>query len=735
MLAWPLVLLPVFQQKKSTDVPRIDRPPTTWADQIKLFVCLATNCATFTGSSLESVDRALSHEKVFYSCRAVRRLLLGDGWYPLLDETGSMPTFAGSWHKGLGLIIDQTGELNIKNIATRNYIPVIYSMELTDQHPKGLRALLVPTLLDTAVDYAAMFRILIRYVTMGELDKCVASFLETVPDFWKKICEKNYARLFQVLRVRAPCVLPFPDKQGQLEFYKFNVKSFMYDWPENASLQELRKEVISNIQAYSDVLVQLFAYRKYQEIEVTDAKVCEYQQKLAMLVPRLSAVVAKRNPGSKALVVFVNGSNQRMWLICLSQNPVHRIVLCMSVARSVRRHKARPQLPPGPRNPHVVKAMLSRAEYAPKDLAFGGCHLIRACPSLCYEPSLDQDAFEEFSCMRHVCINNFKINIFNTNTVINTKIVCKKAQPHYTNILSIPRLRNNFVVRKYSVKEPSFTISVFYSDDLSESGAININISGDAMAFLLAMGNLKTFLPVTNIYPVSVANWNSTLDLQGLENQDMVRNGRNDVFWTTNFPSVVSTKQGFSVSWFKAATATVSKIHGQSLRLQIQNEALPILTDNNSKLNPHKNFLFTCLETRNRHQIQALHKRFLECLFECCSYFRLNIKSLRSLAVGGAFDFLKKTISHTKNKHESALLGYRKCNLIPKVFNVNKKNRLDELGRNANFVTFLPHFGQARNEAKKRILRHVFRTFGLHWRSLRYRHKKRWNPCAGLSSA
>lgn len=338
--------------------------------------------------------------------------------------------------------------------------------------------------------------------------------------------------------------------------------------------------------------------------------------------------------------------------------------------------------------------------------------------------SIHKPIFDAYDPMKQVCINNFKINIFNTNMVINTKIYTHDKPRAYKTILDIPRLTNNFVIKKYSVKEPSFTISVFYSEDMCQGAAINVNISGGLLNFLLAMGNLKCFMPIKNILPVSIANWNSTLDLHGLENQYIVRTGRKDIFWTTNFPSAVSSKLGYNVSWFKAATATVSKVHGETLVNHIYCEALPIITNNHAKINPIKNSLFTVLETRNKAQIQALHKRFLECLFECCSFQRLNVQSLRRLSHVGIFDFSKKIISHTKNKHECAILGYRKCNLIPKVFSANKKSRLDELGRNANFMTFISHLGDHKSPVTQKIVRHVIRSFGLQWRLKGNQHRK-----------
>lgn len=241
----------------------------------------------------------------------------------------------------------------------------------------------------------------------------------------------------------------------------------------------------------------------------------------------------------------------------------------------------------------------------------------------------------------------FRLLVFNTNRVINTKLVCSEPLVKMR-VCNVPRLINNFVARKYVVKETAFTVSLFFTDGVGANLAINVNISGTYLSFLLAMTSLRCFLPVEAIYPAAVSNWNSTLDLHGLENQSLVRENRSGVFWTTNFPSVVSCRDGLNVSWFKAATATISRVHGQTLEQHLIREITPIVTHREAKISRIKNRLFTLLELRNRSQIQVLHKRFLEGLLDCASLLRLDPSCINRIASEGLFDFSKRSIAHSK---------------------------------------------------------------------------------------
>nr|WIV69304.1 hypothetical protein [Bovine gammaherpesvirus 4] len=697
--------------------------------QQNIFLCLATNIVNTREFSLDDLDKWMNTERTFYTCRAIRRLLLGEGIYPFIHQSmQKMDSLMGNLFQGVGLIIDQDGICTFGNITTNSYLPVIYTGECTDMHlPNyGLRihALYCSLFMQSCIHYPSMFKLICRYLSMVKFQECYSTFMETLKDMHvQNTCQRNYFKL--VTHIMCPNITALPQARGtqQLMFYRFNLLNFLNDWIPNRHLVHIRQTIISNVQKYPNVFFYVCSQRAHEKIRVTNNSILSYHRIISQAMPSLQITTHKRDPGKVSLKMVISTDVGDTWIIYPPYMSMFRIAMSMSVAKHVdtATSQERPHVDQSTL-PKILVSMFRRIDYAPKDntktmdltYPFSTTYTKRGNETT-------NDHFEMYSPVKHTSINNFKVNIFNTNMVINTKIVCERQPNPYSTILDIPRLTNNFVVKKYSMKEPSFTISVFYSENVCQGVAININISGDLLNFLFAMGNLKCFIPINTIYPVSIANWNSTLDLHGLENQNIVRQGRKDVFWTTNFPSAVSCKSGVNVSWFKAATANISKIYGTSLVTQIYKEVNPILSSNYAKLNIQKNQIFTFLETKNKSQIQTLHKRFLECLYECCSFFRLNTRTINSLVQSGIFDFSKRIISHTKSKHECAILGYKRCNLIPKVFTYNKKTRLDELGRNANFITFISSTGNGVLPMKRLIIKHVIRKFGLHWRSRTYR--------------
>ncbi|QDQ69232.1 virion UL87 [Colobine gammaherpesvirus 1] len=697
--------------------------------QLAIFCCLATNSCPRSPLTLEGLDAHMQIEPTFFTCRAIRRLLLGERLHPFIHKECSVFGKVGQRYKGPGLIMSGKVEFTPGQVDTNRYLPAVTSWELTDEGTqphthRGLRSIYCTALLSGDINYPTMFRLVCRYLQFWDFDQCVQSFVMLLPLHLRTRCQRNYFALLDSLTHLSLSLLPVPSPDIHLKFLRFNINSFTHTWGDHGELSTLRLAVAHNTERLPAVLKNLSKQSRHQEINVSDTRLVKFQTTLNQLVPRLHVKIVRKDPGPKTYKVVVCAPEGTYYIIYPTVPAIYRLVMCMSVAQSLGH--SRDHAYPGANflrvdeRPRLLAAMLSRIRYAPKDRKEN----MRGNPGpYTFEHQAgmprttdSQLTLEMFDPTKHVSLENFKITIFNTNMVINTKMHCYPTHAPSPTILNVPRLTNNFVIRKYSVKEPSFTISVFFSETLCQVTAININISGDLMHFFFAMGTLKCFLPIKHIFPVSIANWNSTLDLHGLENQSVVRMGRRDVFWTTNFPSVVSSKEGLNVSWFKAATATVSKVYGQQLVNQLQCELLPILTNPQARIDFTKNRIFSLLETRNRSQIQTLHKRFLECLVESCSFLRLDVSCIRRAVAEGVFDFSKKIISHTKSKHECAILGYKKCNLIPKIYIHGKKSRLDELGRNANFTSFVATTGYLHLSLKPRILRHVFRRQGLRWR-------------------
>ncbi|ULE29177.1 MAG: ORF24 [Human gammaherpesvirus 8] len=725
-LEGPLLLPP---SASLTTSPQTTCDQATWESQLEIFCCLATNSHLQAELTLEGLDKMMQPEPTFFACRAIRRLLLGERLHPFIHQEGTLLGKVGRRYSGEGLIIDGGGVFTRGQIDTDNYLPAVGSWELTDDCDKPcefreLRSLYLPVLLTCTICYKAMFRIVCRYLEFWEFEQCFHAFLAVLPHSLQPTIYQNYFALLESLKHLSFSIMPPASPDAQLHFLKFNISSFMATWGWHGELVSLRRAIAHNVERLPTVLKNLSKQSKHQDVKVNGRDLVGFQLALNQLVSRLHVKIQRKDPGPKPYRVVVSTPDCTYYLVYPGTPAIYRLVMCMAVADCIG-HSCSGLHPCANflgthETPRLLAATLSRIRYAPKDRRAAMKGNLQACfqryaatDARTLGSSTVSDMLEP---TKHVSLENFKITIFNTNMVINTKISCHVPNTLQKTILNIPRLTNNFVIRKYSVKEPSFTISVFFSDNMCQGTAININISGDMLHFLFAMGTLKCFLPIRHIFPVSIANWNSTLDLHGLENQYMVRMGRKNVFWTTNFPSVVSSKDGLNVSWFKAATATISKVYGQPLVEQIRHELAPILTDQHARIDGNKNRIFSLLEHRNRSQIQTLHKRFLECLVECCSFLRLDVACIRRAAARGLFDFSKKIISHTKSKHECAVLGYKKCNLIPKIYARNKKTRLDELGRNANFISFVATTGHRFAALKPQIVRHAIRKLGLHWR-------------------
>ncbi|AJE29665.1 ORF24 [macacine gammaherpesvirus 12] len=722
------VLLPACPATVSADARCFVN--SDFGGQLAIFCCLATNGELLGNVTLESLDRAMHAETTFYACRALRRLVLGEGLYPFIHRQGGIVGKTGNEYAGPGLIIDDDIGFTFSHVETHMFLPTVLTYELSDavslqSDERTLRSLYCPPLTVHNVHHQSMFRILCRYLQIWEFEECFNAFTRTLPEHLLGVCYQNYFKLLEPFKTLTLARCPPPCAELHLDYLKFNILGFLSDWNSHHELHRIQTRIIHNLESHPVLLKNMSKQNKFQDIRVSGDLIIDYQTVVNQsLSGNLHVKINRKDPGKKTYKVVVVTTKSTYYLTFPSEIPVFRVAMCMSVAEHVchscdRLYPNAEFLGPG-ETPRVLEAMFLRIQYAPKDRDQN--FIFDANKSLARHKQSTQDKQTEplpelFEPVKHLSLHNFKISVFNTNMVINTKITCWSHTNALESIIDIPRLTNNFVMKKLSVKEPSFTVSVFYSDNLCNGAAININISGDMLHFMFAMGNLRCFLPVKHIFPVSIANWNSTLDLHGLENQYIVRRGRRDVFWTTNFPSVVSSKDGCNVSWFKAATATISKIYGKPLLKKLSNELDPILSAPYARIDRVKNTIFTTLEARNKAQIQTLHKRFVECLVECCSFLRLDLGALSRAARLGAFDFSKRIISHTKSKHECAILGYKKCNLIPKIYVRSKKIRLDELGRNANFMSFVATTGHAFLNLKPQVIRHTIRRLGLHWRN------------------
>ncbi|AFK83924.1 B87 [miniopterid betaherpesvirus 1] len=323
----------------------------------------------------------------------------------------------------------------------------------------------------------------------------------------------------------------------------------------------------------------------------------------------------------------------------------------------------------------------------------------------------------EFSEMTAVTANRVTINAFNTNRVINLK-ASLAVEPRSKLGRSPKSMTHSFVMYKHTFKEPACTVSTFVSNDAAYTNSLNVNIRGSYMEFLYALDVYKLYVDIDTFFlPACVCNSNSSLDVHGLEDQTVIRSDRNKVYWTTNFPCMISTTDNVNVGWFKAATAIIPKVSGRALENIMLKEISHICEMRDVYVDYGLHRIFTTMETRNSYQVPFLSKQFL--LFLRAALIRLHgpekvlyiDRILFRVIREGLFDYNKEVVAHTKIKHTCALVGTRLANNVPKVLVRNKKIKLDHLGRNANILTFCRHVDTGRISANRlRILIDILRS-------------------------
>ncbi|BAX36596.1 BcRF1 protein [human gammaherpesvirus 4] len=706
-----------------------------FSSQLGLFYALACNRsppalpedATLL---IKWLDTALGREATFYACRAMRRLLLG---VIRINDCQELPP---------GLIILSPGTVPG---------PLgVQSLEHTDceiwssAHPDHAAHLPVPRVITYtdcpgSISTSSMFRLIIRYLSHHQFERCFEQFCRVVPRRFLGTCKQNSAKMLAHLKqvTRIPPCPPFSGREARLKFHFFSWSTFMLSWPNNATLREIRTRAATNLTHHPHLVDTLYHASPQTPFLTRSGALYRFVTCCNCTLPNISIQQCKAGdrPGDLEIILQSNGGG-RPASFQFPSSPTGALLRCIVAAALLpevsvghqelsplrsRSHGGQTDVRSGPDPARRLVALLRREDGAPKDPPLGPFGHPRG-PG----PAKSEDEESErrdappppldfsFQASRLVPVGpGFRLLVFNTNRVINTKLVCSEPLVKMR-VCNVPRLINNFVARKYVVKETAFTVSLFFTDGVGANLAINVNISGTYLSFLLAMTSLRCFLPVEAIYPAAVSNWNSTLDLHGLENQSLVRENRSGVFWTTNFPSVVSCQDGLNVSWFKAATATISRVHGRTLEQHLIREITPIVTHREAKISRIKNRLFTLLELRNRSQIQVLHKRFLEGLLDCASLLRLDPSCINRIASEGLFDFSKRSIAHSKNRHECALLGHRHSANVTKLVVNERKTRLDILGRNANFLTRCKHQVNLRQSPIfLTLLRHIRRRLGL----------------------
>ncbi|ALM26008.1 protein U58 [Proboscivirus elephantidbeta4] len=333
---------------------------------------------------------------------------------------------------------------------------------------------------------------------------------------------------------------------------------------------------------------------------------------------------------------------------------------------------------------------------------------------------LTPDEFNEIETVRD---GDLYVNAFNTNRVINIRAMVRTAKKYENRgVFCPPCLTYNFVTDKYIFKEPACTVSTFGASS-NQLQSLNINMKGSYVEFLYML-NVYRFHTNTCkfLLPAAVCNSNSSVDIHGLFNQEVMRSDRPTTFWTTNFPCMISNVDKVNMGWFKAATAIIPKVNGERLRSVLSKELAFLKTCTESNFDPFVHNLFVKLELRNVCPIPLLSKQLVLSLYMCmCVCASRDVsriqRNLMTLVSGGAFDYSKNMIAHTKIKHICATAGSRVCNNVPKILHNKKKIKLDSIGRNANLLTYFSQLDA--NELTKRQLATVLKILIFYSRSIK----------------
>ncbi|AEV80938.1 protein UL87 [Saimiriine betaherpesvirus 4] len=322
----------------------------------------------------------------------------------------------------------------------------------------------------------------------------------------------------------------------------------------------------------------------------------------------------------------------------------------------------------------------------------------------------------EFSEVTSVTLDRIAVNAFNTNRVINMKATLSarpRSRGHF------PRnMTHSFVMYKHTFKEPACTVSTFVSNDAVYTNSLNVNIRGSYLEFLYALGVYRLYVNIDHFFlPAAVCNSNSSLDVHGLEDQAVIRSERSKVYWTTNFPCMISNTDNVNVGWFKAATAIVPRVFGADLEGIMLKELTCLRGMSDMCIDYGLHRVFTELEYRNSYQIPFLSKQLILFIRGCLLKLHGGDKRLYldrfmfEVVKSGVFDYSKNITGHTKIKHTCALIGSRLANNIPKILIRNKKIKLDYLGRNANVLTVCRHVEPGRTSVGRlKVLLEVLRA-------------------------
>ncbi len=136
----------------------------------------------------------------------------------------------------------------------------VQSLEHTDceiwssAHPDHAAHLPVPRVITYtdcpgSINTSSMFRLIIRYLSHHQFERCFEQFCRVVPRRFLGTCKRNSAKMLAHLNqvTRIPPCPPFSGREARLKFHFFSWSTFMLSWPNNATLREIRTRAATNL--------------------------------------------------------------------------------------------------------------------------------------------------------------------------------------------------------------------------------------------------------------------------------------------------------------------------------------------------------------------------------------------------------------------------------------------------------------------------------------------------------
>ncbi len=111
-----------------------------------------------------------------------------------------------------------------------------------------------------SISTSSMFRLIIRYLSHHQFERCFEQFCRVVPRRFLGTCKQNSAKMLAHLKqvTRIPPCPPFSGREARLKFHFFSWSTFMLSWPNNATLREIRTRAATNLTHHPHLVDTLY---------------------------------------------------------------------------------------------------------------------------------------------------------------------------------------------------------------------------------------------------------------------------------------------------------------------------------------------------------------------------------------------------------------------------------------------------------------------------------------------